>query len=790
MSDIFFDEASFSSALLDTVGAIIVVLDVEGRILSINRTCEQLTGYTLAEVRGISLDHMLIEDELPGVKRAFDQLVKGEKRHNHQNHWITKNGDLKFIEWTNMSLKGKDGQVQYILGTGIDVTERNKKVKALRESEKRFALMFHSSSVPILIARAADWKIIDINPIFEKITGYVRQELIGVDLIENEMIEFDGKMSTVREQILNRSKEPVQYELKINNKSGQKLIMMASAVQIDLEGETCLLVSLQDVSEQKAYEQKILRWNDELERRVNDRTAALESQIQQKLVLQQKLNELMRINPVVIVSTLPVAPYTTTYISENIETIFGYRAEDMKNPSFRWRQIVHPDHVNKAPDVIRALETSNSVSNEFLLRRPDGVYRNVLHVATLIRDEHGNPIEIHFSMQDITEQREFEHEIREREELYRSLAESSRDFISVLAKDGTIVYVNRFGAQLFGLQPEEMVGKLRQEFFTSDQTNYPKEVLEKVFQDDQVVYFDENVKLPDSFSWFGTQMMPIHGKEGDVSAVLGISRDITARKQVESELKIALQKEKDLNELQVNFISMITHQFGTPLSTILSSAEMLEEYGGHWSNDRRSNHQQKIIASAKRINAMMQDILELNRTDVHADQINLQPVDLAALCSSVVESFQAADHSHHQFHFIGSSEPLVCRVDELLIVNSLENLLTNAMKYSAEGTSIELSLSVEGDRILIQIKDQGIGISKQDLAAVGTAFYRAKNVSRIPGTGLGLAFVKRSVQAMQGTFEIRSKEKAGTEVDLRLPYLPAVLDNENIGEVHEQDFGH
>ena len=382
MPDIFFDEASFSTALLDTVGAIIVVLDLEGRILSINRTCEQLIGYTLAEVRGISLDQLLIEEELTDVKRAFDQLVTGEQRQYHQNHWITKNGDLKFIEWSNMALKGKDGQVQYILGTGIDVTERNKKEKALRESEKRFALLFHSSPVPVLIARAADWKIMDINPIFEKITGHTRQELIGIDVIKSGLIEIGDKLSTIREQILNRLKEPVQYEIKINNKFGRELFMMACAVQIDLEGEACLLVSLQDVSEQKAYEQKILKWNDELERRVNDRTAALESQIQQKLILQQKLNELLRINPVVIVSTLPVEPYTTTYISENIETIFGYRAEEMIDPSFRWRQIVHPDHVNMAPDVIRALEHSNSVSNEFLLRRPDGVYRNVLHVAT------------------------------------------------------------------------------------------------------------------------------------------------------------------------------------------------------------------------------------------------------------------------------------------------------------------------------------------------------------------------------------------------------------------------
>ena len=474
--------------------------------------------------------------------------------------------------------------------------------------------------------------------------------------------------------------------------------MIAAVVHIDLGGEACLLATLQDISEQKAYEQKILKLNDELEQRVIERTSALEHQIQQSQILQQKLNELMHINPVVIVSTQPVEPYRITYISENIETVFGYRPAEMMNVPFRWRQIVHPDDVKKAAEVMRELDFSKSVSNEFMLRRADGQYRNVLHIASLFRDEQGNPVEIHFSLQDITAQREYEHEIREREELYRSLAESAQDFISVIARDGMFTYVNRFGAKLFGLRPEEMIGKNRQEFFSSEQASDQKELLEYVFSQDMIKIYDEIANLPDAHSWFGTRLMPIHGKDGEVNAVLGISRDITARKQVENELKNALQKEKELNELQTNFISMITHQFGTPLSTILSSAEMLAEYGENWTGERRLKHHQKIIISAKRINAMMQDILELGRADALADRINLQAVDLGALCNGVIESFQMADQGRHQFLFSGPENPLICLLDEHLIVYSLENLLTNAMKYSAEGTSIEVSLALEGER--------------------------------------------------------------------------------------------
>ncbi len=784
MAEITFESPSFSSILLDTVGALIVVLDAQSRIVLFNRACEQLTGFKFEEVRGKNVDQFLTYDEAPKVQDVIDRLLSGGAPNQFQNYWVTRSGERRWIEWSNSVVKDESGQPRFILATGIDATERTSKEKELRESEQRFSLLFRSSPAAISIHSNKDDSILDVNPIFEQWVGYSRDELIGQRLIELGIIDLN--LSTVglkdRARIVGK---PAHGEAVLHARDGRTIFAAVSVVRVFLAGKDCLISSLQDITERKVFEKQILEMNEKLERRVQERTSELEQQIEQSLVLQDKLNQLLRASPVVILSIHPEPPFLITFVSENIETLFGYPVSHLVNGSGMWNELIHPDDRVRHQMIYRRLFEMNSSTTEVRFRKVDGQYCWIRLVLILVRNESGQPLEIHGSMQDITARLEYEKEIREREELYRSLAESARDFIFVIDKNDIVQYVNGYGAQTFGITPEDMIGKSRGLFFPTVHTNQMQTNLERVFAENQVFYYEEAIPFPKGDLWLGTRLVPIHDQQGQVSAVLGVSRDITERKGAENELQLALQKEKELNELRANFVSMMSHQVGTPLSTILSSAEMLEHYGEHWPRSRQQKHLERIIESTKRVDLMVRDILELGRVDASLIMGEESHANLVELCQNLVELFQTSDHEIHQISFLPPAYPVFCRIDEHLVQQALENLLSNALKYSPRGTQIVLKLSIEGQRLLIQIDDQGFGISDADLKRIGTPFYRGKNVSRIPGTGLGLTLVMRSIAALGGKMTINSRENAGTSVVLDLPYHPALLPPEPAGGQYE-----
>jgi PAS domain S-box-containing protein len=131
--EILRQERDFISAVLDTAGALVVVLDREGRILRFNRACERTTGYSFDEVRGKLLwDLFLIPEEVEPVKAVFEELQAGQFPNEYENRWVTKRGDRRLIAWSNTALLGADGTAEYVIGTGIDVTERRQAEQALR----------------------------------------------------------------------------------------------------------------------------------------------------------------------------------------------------------------------------------------------------------------------------------------------------------------------------------------------------------------------------------------------------------------------------------------------------------------------------------------------------------------------------------------------------------------------------------------------------------------------------------------------------------------------------------
>jgi PAS domain S-box-containing protein len=789
MVDSAFFDANFSRALLDTVGALVTVLDLEGRFVSFNRACELLSGYSFEEVRGRSYTMFLLPEEAPEIAQVIEQLAEGVPA-RHQNYWVTRAGERRWIDWTNTFMRDAEGRVQYLLATGIDQTEQKIKEQAVIDSERRFSLFFElnpiASSVLLL-----DGTIVAVNTSLEKLLGYPRSELIGKRIGPPGTAPFYFEIFELDEAALYAGMT-VQGEVQMVNASGQTLFLMVYLVRVNMNGQDCLFSTLQDFSERKLYEEKILLLNEDLEQRVQERSAALSRELHERVILQEKLNLLVRVSPVVILSTLPVPPFTISYVSENFESIFKIRVSEILNSVDFWIKRVHPDDYSRIMDNISLDYSGREVVYEVRFLAGDNTWRWVHAEGRLVRDSDGRPLEMYASLQDITQRRTYEEAIRVSEERYRSLAEAAHDFIFVISADGLVEYVNSYGARILGLKPEEVIGKPRSLFFPRDHSDYQRNSLSQVAALGKTVYFEALTPFPGGDLWLGTRLVPISDDNGQVIAVLGVSRDITERKRNEEELQRAFRAEKELNELRSNFVSMITHQMGTPLSAILSSAELLEHYAEHWPAERREKHLRRIIESTQRLDQMNRDILNLGRVNATLASSRPVPLDFTRFCLRLVEMFQTSDRGQHEIVFtkaapfrpgafslpqIPASGPedqaLWGWGDENLLMPMLENLISNGLKYSPEHSRVELGLSLDEGWLAFWVRDEGMGIPADDHHRLGVAFYRGKNVSRTPGTGLGLALVKQTLEALGGTWKIDSVENVGTTVHLRLPFRPA-----------------
>jgi PAS domain S-box-containing protein len=265
------------------------------------------------------------------------------------------------------------------------------------------------------------------------------------------------------------------------------------------------------------------------------------------------------------------------------------------------------------------------------------------------------------------------------------------------------------------------------------------------------------------------------------------------RKQAEGEIRKALEKEKELTELKSRFISMTSHEFRTPLTTIHSSAELLEHYSYKWTEEKKLTHLHRIQTSVKHMTKLLNDVLILGKADAGKLKLNPVPLDLENFCRNLVEELQLNDNNKHAIHFtcdwglttakerensstsspeekhpvIPSSRHLY--MDEKLLRQILENLLSNAIKYSPTGSTIEFTLNRWETQAVFQVRDRGIGIPCDDRQRLFETFHRATNVGTIAGTGLGLAIVKKCVDIHQGQIAVESEVGVGSTFTVTLP---------------------
>lgn len=241
-----------------------------------------------------------------------------------------------------------------------------------------------------------------------------------------------------------------------------------------------------------------------------------------------------------------------------------------------------------------------------------------------------------------------------------------------------------------------------------------------------------------------------------------IGRDITERKRAEAEMQKTLQRERELNELKSRFISVASHEFRNPLSAIQMAADLLETYGSAFTETEKYQHFHHIKDAVKQMTTLLDDVLILGKVDARKEKFNPILVDLEQLCRSFAEDMQMIDRYQHILSFRCQGSCREAWVDPKLLRHIFVNLLSNALKYSPAGSTVDFCLTYRGKQAIFAVQDRGIGIPPEDQLRLFQTFHRAGNVGDRPGTGLGLSIAKRYVDLHGGTISFSSKVGIGT----------------------------
>lgn len=238
--------------------------------------------------------------------------------------------------------------------------------------------------------------------------------------------------------------------------------------------------------------------------------------------------------------------------------------------------------------------------------------------------------------------------------------------------------------------------------------------------------------------------------------------------QAVTSLRAEQEKQKELAELKSRFVSMTSHEFRTPLSVIVSSSEMVEAYAERWPAEKKAEHLGRIRGAAKAMTRMLDAILLIGRSDAGMLKFEPHPLDVDRLFRDVIEDAEQGARQSHRVTYTAPADGLQVVADEALLRHVLENLLSNALKYSPAEAPVQFDASQQNGTLVLTVRDRGIGIPESDRRRLFETFHRGANVGSVSGTGLGLAIVKRAVDLHGGQVSVESEVGVGTCFTVRL----------------------
>ncbi|NES94795.1 MAG: PAS domain S-box protein [Desertifilum sp. SIO1I2] len=668
---------------------------------------------------------------------------------------------------------------------------------ALRQSEERFRNLIETTSDWV-------WEIDEqatytyASPRVRQVLGYEPEEIIGKTPFNLMPWEDAATFAAIFAEIAIAQQPFSCLESITRHKDGHLVILETSGVPFfDPNGKFCGYRGIdRDVTERK----------------------------QAAIALQeahQRLSFHVDNSPLAVVEW--DAEFCVQRWSQQAEKIFGWTAAEAegRQPSKNW-PFVYPGDLEAAMNLFDQLLNGSQP-------RAIARIRNITKSGTMVycewyssalRDEEGTLISILSLVLDVTDRQlaldalkkvneDLEERVERRTEQIRLANERLRAEIIERQKaqevlqftqftvdraaeavfwtgaDGQLIYVNDAACRLVEYSRQELLKltlrDIEPEYPTRAWIEHWSQLKQRGFSTFETHYRTQSghvfpVEVTASYLKF-------KGKEYKCAFV----RDISERMQAQAEIIKALETERQLSQLKSRIVSVVSHEYRTPLTTIYSSAELLEYYSHKWSEEKRLQHLHRIKSAVNHLTQLVEDVLLFNKADEEKLEFQPEAIELVSWCENLVEELQANSGANHQIDLQIQSKIQYAFVDPKLLRQILTNLLTNAIKYSPQGGIIDFILTRKmlgqtngisesdslSDRVneiaIFQIRDRGLGISEEDQSQLFKSFHRGSNVGAIAGTGLGLAIVKKCVDLHKGQISVESQIGVGTTFSVMLP---------------------
>lgn len=435
---------------------------------------------------------------------------------------------------------------------------------------------------------------------------------------------------------------------------------------------------------------------------------------------------------------------------------------DITHPEDWKQEILYAEQLRKG-----AIE-SYQLEKRYLNKNQEILWVNLTTI--LLKDKAREIFYILHMVEDITQRKQALEALRQSQERYRAIVEDQTELICRFKPDSTITFVNDAYCRYFNKSRESLIGhKFLPAMPPEDRKLITKNFGSLSIEKPTNTYEHQVILSGGEMRWQQWSDRALFDEQGNFIECQAVGRDITQLKQAEANIRKALEKERELSELRSSFVSLVSHEFRTPLTTIQSSAEILEHYNDRLSDEKKQKHFQRIQTALRRMTQLLEDVLIVGQAEAEKLNFNPQPMDLVAYCRDIVETMQVTVLQEHRLNFVTQCDRTDALMDEKLLEHIVTNLLSNAIKYSPQGGTIQFDLVCNQSSAVFRIEDTGIGIPEEDLEKLFESFGRASNVGTIQGTGLGLAIVKRCVNLHGGQITVESTLGVGTTFTVTLP---------------------